>query len=173
MILAVSIEQPPEPQHEAALSSLSWRAMALYFSRTMSFICSVFSMMYIFIVTLRYYDGLDQKKCGGLSAAVVRTFVGGKQGADLFLVHGPCLRLDAVANTGALDGSLDQACGLQFLQVLGYGRLCQAQDPDQIAIDAGVGLDQVLDDGNAGGVRQGLHHGSQLILLVGKYFRFR
>src|ERR1700744_5222962 len=144
MMLAVSMEQQPEPQQEAALSSLSWKAMALYFARTISFICSVVSIVI-------YY-------CTLLSAAVVGGFVGGEQGADLFLIHGPRLRLYAIAHTGSLDGALDQAGGLQFLQVLGYGRLRQAQDLYQVAVDTGVGLDQVLDDGDPDRMGQGLHH---------------
>src|SRR5579859_5312286 len=175
MILAVSMEQQPEPQQEAALSSLSCKAMALYFSRTMSFICSVVSILYILI--LRYYDGLDQKKCGGiilsrLSAAVVCAFVGGEQGADLFLIQGPGLRLDAIANTRAFDGPLDQAGILQLLQMLGYGWLRQPQLFDQVAVDTGIGLYQVLNNGDPRRMGQGLHHGGKFVLLVGEYFGF-
>ncbi|WP_315825062.1 hypothetical protein [Paraflavitalea speifideiaquila] len=56
--------------------------------------------------------------------------------------------------------------------MLGYGWLRQAQDLDQVAVDAGVGFEEVLDDGDTGGMRQGLHHGGELVLLVGKYFGF-
>src|SRR5258708_1683956 len=111
MMLYTSVEQQPEPQQEDSLVSLSWRAMALYFSRTISFIFSVVSMMYIILI-LRYYDAWSQKKCGGLAAAVVGAFVGGEEGADVFLVEGPSLRFDAVAYAGGFDGPLDQAAVL-------------------------------------------------------------
>ena len=42
-----------------------------------------------------------------------------------------------------------------------------------LPVDAGIGFDQVLDDGDAGGVGQGLHHAGELVLLVGEYFWLR
>lgn len=107
-----------------------------------------------------------------LPAAVVRAFVGGKEGADLFLITGPGLRLDAIADAGAFDRALDQAGGFEFLQVLRNCRLSQTEHFDQVAIDTGVCFNQMLNDRDPGRVGQRLHHGSELVLLVGEYLGF-
>lgn len=80
--------------------------------------------------------------------------------------------IDAVIDAGALNGALDQAHRLEFFEVLGDGGLGQLHFLDNVAADAGVDLQQVLEDGDAGGVPQGLGQGGQLILLDRKIFSF-
>ena len=59
-----------------------------------------------------------KKKRRGLAAAIVCAFVGCKERADLFLIKGPGLWFDAVADAGAFDGALDEAGAFEFFQVL-------------------------------------------------------
>jgi len=54
--------------------------------------------------------------------------------------------------------------------VLGDGGLGQAEFIYEVAADTGVGPDEVLYDGDPGGMGQGLHHGGEVVLFVGKYF---
>ena len=108
----------------------------------------------------------------GLSATVVDAFIGGKEGADLFLIERPGLGFDAVTYAGAFNSSLDQAGVLQLFEVLGYGWLSEPQDFDQVTVDASVGLDQVLDDGNPRRMGQGLHYGGEFVLLICEYLGF-
>jgi hypothetical protein len=52
-MLAVSMEHPPDPQHDAALASLSCNAIAPYFC---------LHGLKLSIVLLQYCDVFDQKK---------------------------------------------------------------------------------------------------------------
>lgn len=116
---------------------------------------------------------LSKAVSGPLAATVVWAFVGGEEGAEFLLVEAPGLWIDAVAYAGAFDSSLDEAGVLQLLEVLGDGRLGEAQFLYEVAIDAGICLYQVLDDGYAGGMRKRLHHSGKLVLFVGEYLGSR
>ena len=61
----------------------------------------------------------------------------------------PSFGVDAVADTRALDGSLDQPGVLQFPEVLAHRGLGEAQFIHEQAVHAGAFLDEVLQDGDA------------------------
>src|SRR5258708_23636624 len=104
------------------------------------------------------------KKNAVLSAAVLPSFIGSEQSPDLLLILGPGPGINTITYAGAFNGSLDQAGILQFFEMLGDRRLSQTQFFDQLAVNAVICLDQILNDGDSGPVSQGLHHGLQLVL---------
>jgi hypothetical protein len=107
-----------------------------------------------------------------LAVTVIGPFIGSEQRTCLLLIFGPGLWIDTVANAGTLDGALDETSIFQLLQVLGNGRLGKPQFFDQVSVNTGFGLDQMLYDGDSGWMGQGLHHGSKTVLFVGEYFGF-
>jgi hypothetical protein len=108
-----------------------------------------------------------KKKSAG---TVIASFIGCEKGAEFFMVLRPGLGFDTVTYAGAFDGSLDETGVFEFFQVLGDGGLGQAEFFHKVAVDAGIAPDQVLDDGDPGGMGEGLHHAGQLVLFVGEYF---
>jgi hypothetical protein len=107
-----------------------------------------------------------------LTGAIVVSFIGGEEGSEVFLILCPGLGIDTITHTRAFDSAFDQAGSLQLFQVLGNSGLGQAKFVNQVSTDTGVAPDEVLNDGDPGRVSQSLHHGGELILLVGEYFGF-
>jgi hypothetical protein len=122
-------------------------------------------MLLLFIVTLQYCDRLGQKKSA--AGIVVISYEERVEGGFVLF---PDLGVYAVTNAGSFYGSLDEAGVFQFFEVLADGSLGKAQFFHQVAADAGLGFDQVLDDGDPRRVGQRLHHGCQFILFVAEYF---
>jgi hypothetical protein len=112
------------------------------------------------------------KKNAALTGAVLVVFISGKEGSKFFLVLCPGLGVDAIAHAGAFDSTLNQTGVLQLFEMLRDGGLGEAELVHQLPANAGIGLDQGLDDGDAGRVGEGLHHARELVLFVGEYFGF-
>jgi hypothetical protein len=107
-----------------------------------------------------------------ISAAAGVAFKGSKQAVELFFEGLPCFGVNAITNGGAFHGALDKAGSLQLTQVLRDGSLRQPELFYQVAADAGIGLNDMLQDGDPGRVRHGLQHCGQLVLVIGEYFGF-
>jgi hypothetical protein len=100
------------------------------------------------------------------SATFFPAFICCEQGPEFLLVMSPGLRVQAITAAGPFNRTPDKPCRFQFFQVLGNGGLRQTQFVHQVAADAGIRFDQVLDDGDPGRVGKGFHHLRQPVLLV-------
>lgn len=99
--------------------------------------------------------------------------VGVEHPTDQPLQRLPARRVNAVADRHAFDGAAHQPRFFQCFQVLTDGRLRQAQLLHQIAVDAGVRPQQVLNDRYPCRVRQCLRQLRHLVLLRREEVRFR
>ena len=73
--------------------------------------------------------------------------------------------VDTITAAGSIHGTLHQSGRLQFLQVLGNGRLRQRQHFHNLSADTAVLLRQHFENGNAGWMRQGFGKSCQFLLL--------
>jgi hypothetical protein len=102
-------------------------------------------------------------------AAAFRVFIALEKLLKCLVVFFPHFGIDAIAYAGTIDASLDKPGRLQFFQMLADGGLRQAQFLYQVAINAGIHFNQVLNNGDPRRMGEGLHHGSQLILPAAEY----
>ena len=84
----------------------------------------------------------------------------------------PPHRVNAVANRNAFNSAFDNAHVFELPQVLANGGLRQAQLSHQVAIDAGIGAKQMVDDGNPGWVSESFRYLGQVVLLGCKEISF-
>lgn len=105
-----------------------------------------------------------------LAAGTIRSTASVEQGEKTLTDGPPSVGVDAIADGGPFDIAFDEAGGFQFAEVLTDGGLGEGQFVDQVATHAGVDLDEVFEDGDAGRVGHGLGQVGQVILLVGERF---
>lgn len=122
----------------------------------------------LFILILLYYDKSVQKN---LTAVAVRGHLF-KEAVEQVFVLLPDFWVDAVRHAGTFYGALDDPGILQLLEMLRRSGLGEAQFFHQAARDARILLDQVLQDGNAGGMSDRLGHIRDVILLPCEQIRF-
>src|SRR5690606_19412755 len=111
MMLYTSVLQPPEPQQEDWLVSLSCKAISLYFCLTSSFSCSSVSMLYLFYINCNIAIIWFKKS---LTTSVV-PFVSGKELIKCLLVLFPYVGINTIANAGAFNSSLNNTDIFKFL----------------------------------------------------------
>jgi hypothetical protein len=104
--------------------------------------------------------------------ALGRFWKEGEQAFKFFSDFCPFFKIDAIAKACSFNGSLNQIEIFELPKVLADGGLCKAQFRNQVGIDAGLGMNQVLQDGNAGWVPEHFGQEGQFILLVGKKICF-
>jgi hypothetical protein len=92
----------------------------------------------------------------GFEGLSLMTFSCRSQLLDQRLEFSDGFRVDAVTDARRVDLAADQARLLQHLEVLGHGRLGQGQVVDNDAALAVTALDQHAQNGDPGGVGQGL-----------------
>ena len=73
--------------------------------------------------------------------------------------------VDAVTRLGSVDFAFNQACLQEFLQVLGYRRLCQGQHIDNFPADAGLPGGDLFQDGYPCRVTDGIGKIGQCIFF--------
>lgn len=95
-----------------------------------------------------------------------------EKGFHALLQLSPFGLINTVAYLFPLDLSPDQPDMFQFLEMLGYGRLGQADFPHQVIADTPFLPTEVLQDSYAGRVRQYAENGGQLVLLRSENLRF-
>jgi hypothetical protein len=113
---------------------------------------------------LQYYDASDQKILA--TVGLQRDFF--EKGAEQLFVLLPHLWVDAVTYAAAFNRALDDARIFQFFEMLGGSRLGKPDFVYQVTANTGILFDQVLQNGNPGGVRDGFGHVGDVILLFGK-----
>jgi hypothetical protein len=80
----------------------------------------------------------------------------------------PLFLIDTVIDPGTFNATLNQSGIFELTEMLGDSRLCQADFQDQVPIDTGFGLYQVLKDGNPSRMGDSFGQLSNLILLFSK-----
>lgn len=87
---------------------------------------------------------------------------------DRSLKEFQCRRRKAVAGLGPFDSALNEAGGLEFLEVLAHRGLRQARDFDEFSAHAGLLGRNGLDDCEAGRVANGFEKVGECEVLAGK-----
>jgi hypothetical protein len=85
---------------------------------------------------------------------------------------GPIVSVDAIAHLGSFHAAFDEAQLLQLFEVLGNGRLSQANFSHQVSTDAGVQCKQMLQNGYPGWVSEDFGEQGDLILPVSEHLGF-
>ena len=100
--------------------------------------------------------------------AVFSRIKSSKELIHFFLIEFPDFLINTVADACPFDRSLDQSGIFELFQMLGDGRLCKTEFVHKVTADAGVGFNDLLNDGDPGRVGQGLEEvGLDLVERLG------
>jgi hypothetical protein len=129
------------PQQELAFACLGWFAMAVYFSRTIVLI-SVFEFMAILI----------NDEIISATGFFVLCFQGVEERIEFGIEFFKCFPVDAIATAWSVDGAIDEACVLQFFEMLANGALGQGENFYNLATNTFVVPCKHVKDSNTGRV---------------------
>jgi hypothetical protein len=120
-----------------------------------------------------FYCNIAMNVFKKILAAGIRYCSQFKEVGKYIFIPVPYDRVYAVAYAGTLYGALYKAGILELFKVLRNGSLCQAQLLYQIATDAGICPEQLLQDGYTRRVCNGFCHCRHFILCFAKQVCFR